>query len=171
MLGWWRDGTLVHAGNVGSGLSEKSVAALLAALEPARRPTAAFEVGADPLPRGAVFVEPQLVVEVRYTEVTERGMLRQPVLLGVRDDTAVRDATTCRALRGASEDAAEAAEPAPPTPHRHRPRHRRRVSRRATREDLLARRRLHQGDLLAFYDAIWPYVAPYRRDRPVVLTR
>ena len=28
-----------------------------------------------------------------------------------------------------------------------------------------------KGDLLAFYDAIWPYIAPYLRDRPVVLTR
>ena len=61
MLGWWRDGTLVHAGNVGSGLSETLVRSLLAALEPTRRATAAFEIGADPLPRGAVFVEPRLV--------------------------------------------------------------------------------------------------------------
>jgi bifunctional non-homologous end joining protein LigD len=170
MLGWWRDGTLVHAGNVGSGLSEKSVTALLAGLEPARRPTAAFDVGADPLPRGAVFVEPQLVVAVRYTEVTERGMLRQPVLLGVRDDKAVRDADH---LPGAAAVASEeAAAPAPPPaapassappPSRFTPSNEGKIF---WPDDGYTK-----GDLLAFYDAIWPHIAPYLRDRPVVLTR
>ena len=28
-----------------------------------------------------------------------------------------------------------------------------------------------KGDLLAYYEAIWPWLAPYLRDRPVVLTR
>ena len=169
MLGWWRDGTLVHAGNVGSGLSEQSVAALRAALEPARRPTAAFEVGADPLPRGAVFVEPQLVVEVRYTEVTERGMLRQPVLLGVRDDTAVRDADHLPGAAVASEDVAEpapppaASAPSAPPPSRFTPSNEGKIF---WPDDGYTK-----GDLLAFYDAIWPYIAPYLRDRPVVLTR
>jgi bifunctional non-homologous end joining protein LigD len=28
-----------------------------------------------------------------------------------------------------------------------------------------------KGDLLAYYDAIWPAIAPYLRDRPIVMTR
>jgi bifunctional non-homologous end joining protein LigD len=28
-----------------------------------------------------------------------------------------------------------------------------------------------KGDLLAYYEAVWPWLAPYLRDRPVVLTR
>ncbi|HEY7924720.1 MAG TPA: hypothetical protein VII62_16145, partial [Vicinamibacteria bacterium] len=33
-----------------------------------------------------VFVEPQLVVEVRYLTWTAEGLLRQPVFLRLRDD-------------------------------------------------------------------------------------
>ena len=37
------------------------------------------------------FVEPELVCEVRFTEMHERRLLRQPVFLGARDDVAPRD--------------------------------------------------------------------------------
>jgi bifunctional non-homologous end joining protein LigD len=34
----------------------------------------------------AHWVEPEVVVEVRYNELTNQGKLRQPIFLGVRDD-------------------------------------------------------------------------------------
>lgn len=164
MLAWWRDGTLVHAGNVGSGLGDALVRTLLAALAPARRPTAAFVAGADPLPRGAVFVEPRLVVEVRHTEVTERGMLRQPVLVRIRDDKTVHDAEHLPASappRPAPAPVAPAVA-VPPAP---------RFAPSNVAKIFWPADGYTKGDLLAYYDAIWPHIAPYLRDRPVVLTR
>ena len=163
MLGWWRDGTLVHAGNVGS-RSDALVRSLLAVLEPTRRETPAFAIGADPLPRGAVFVEPRLVVEVRYTEVTERGMLRQPVLERLRDDKAVGDADHLPA------SAVAEALPAPATPVRTEappPR----FTPSNENKIFWPADGYTKGDLLAYYGAIWPAIEPYLRDRPVVLTR
>ena len=61
---------------------------LLPALRASTRPTPAF-TAADPLARNAVFVEPQLVAEVRFTDTTERGVLRQPVFVRLRDDKRV----------------------------------------------------------------------------------
>jgi bifunctional non-homologous end joining protein LigD len=163
MLAGWRDGTLVHAGNVGSGLGEDLVRMLLAALEPTRRPTPAFAVGADPLPRGAVFVEPRLVVEVRHTEFTERGMLRQPVLARVRDDKSVHDADRLPALSGVPAPAAPPARGAAAAGPRFAPSN--------VDKTFWPAEAYTKGDLLAYYDAIWPHIAPYLRDRPVVLTR
>ena len=164
MLAWWRDGALVHAGNVGSGLGEALVQALLAALEPTRRPTPAFATGTDPLPRGAVFVEPRLVVEVRHTAVTERGMLRQPVLVRIRDDKTVHEADHLPASAATPPAPAPAPAPSagPPAP-RFAPSNLGKVFWPADGYT--------KGDLLAYYDAIWPHIAPYLRDRPVVLTR
>ncbi|MBX3027220.1 DNA ligase D [bacterium] len=163
ILAWWRDGELVHAGNVGSGLGEAQVRALRAALEPARRATPAFTVGADPLPRGAVFVAPRLVARVRYTEVTERGMLRQPVLEDILADVPVADADHRPGASAATRDAA----PPPPgddaPPPRFAPSNQGKVFWPADGYT--------KGDLLAYYGAIWPAIAPYLRDRPVVLTR
>jgi bifunctional non-homologous end joining protein LigD len=39
------------------------------------------------------WVEPELVVEVKYTLITSEGRLRQPVFLRVRDDKTVEEAT------------------------------------------------------------------------------
>jgi bifunctional non-homologous end joining protein LigD len=36
-------------------------------------------------------VKPVLVAQVRYNELTEAGILRQPSFLGLRDDKAARD--------------------------------------------------------------------------------
>lgn len=169
MLGWWHDGALVHAGNVGSGLTDALVRSLLAALEPTRRATAAFAVGADPLPRGAVFVEPRLVVRVRYTEVTERGLLRQPVLEGLRADKVLHDADHLPASVGAAAPATKADPLAPAAvvtaapPPRFTPSNERKIFWPADGYT--------KGDLLAYYGAIWPAIEPYLRDRPVVLTR
>lgn len=78
-----------YAGRVGSGLSEAEVDRLEAALRAHRRATSPFEVGKPP--RGAVFVEPRVVVEVRFSEWTRAGILRQPVYLGTRDDRDPRE--------------------------------------------------------------------------------
>src|SRR4030095_9582257 len=77
-------------GNVGSGLSDGGVTALLATLRAAARPTPSFTY-TDELARNAVFVSPALVAGVRFTEATERGLLRQPVFLRLREDLRVAD--------------------------------------------------------------------------------
>ena len=99
----------------------------------------------------------RLVAEVRYTEVTERGMLRQPVLLGVRDDKAVRRApTTCRARRGGREPRRPPSRAPPPAAPAPSALHRRRASREQRGKVFWPDDGYTKGDLLAYYDAIWP---------------
>lgn len=171
MLAWRRGDGLVHAGNVGSGLSDGIIAALLPALRAAERPTPAFAGGEEPLPRNAVFVEPQLYARVRYTEVTERGALRQPVLLGISE---ADDAEPAASLPAAEPEAppAEVEPDAPaPTGARPEPTPAARFVPSNTGKLFWPENGYTKGDLLAYYDAIWPAIAPYLRDRPVVLTR
>jgi bifunctional non-homologous end joining protein LigD len=84
------DGTgLRYAGGVGSGLKASDAARLAARFTAS--PTSPF---VDAIAhRDARFVEPQVVVQVGFTEWTPDGRLRHPVYLGTRDDldpTAVR---------------------------------------------------------------------------------
>jgi bifunctional non-homologous end joining protein LigD len=37
-------------------------------------------------PRGAIYVQPRLVAEIEYTEITNDGVLRHPSFKGLRDD-------------------------------------------------------------------------------------
>jgi bifunctional non-homologous end joining protein LigD len=84
-LGVW-DGTprrLRFVGLVGSGLEQTGIGAFGRAVTHLERSESPF---AGPTPRGVRFLEPLLVAEVRFSEVTPAGTLRQPVLVGFRTD-------------------------------------------------------------------------------------
>ncbi len=77
-------GVLLYSGRVGSGISEATrtrLEGLLADLTIAEPPF----VDPPRLP-DAVWARPELVVEVRFTEWTRAGLLRQPTFRGLRDD-------------------------------------------------------------------------------------
>ncbi len=106
VIGGWREGTggrssglgalmlgipgedgLQFVGRVGTGFSDKELAALkktLAPLHTDESPFAARLTGPDA--KGVTFVRPELVGEVRYSERTSDGRLRQPSWRGLRSD-------------------------------------------------------------------------------------
>jgi bifunctional non-homologous end joining protein LigD len=170
MLAWGDGGNLVYAGNVGTGFDEEMLAQLRARLTARRRPRPAFRGTPPGASRSHVFVEPELVAEVRYAEVTQAGLLRQPVFVRVRDDKAVADCDQ-RPEVSAESKAGEAHAPPEPAavaaPTAPEP------AVRFTNVDKIfwPDDGYTKGDLLRYYETAWPWVAPYLRDRPVVLTR
>jgi bifunctional non-homologous end joining protein LigD len=83
----------VFAGKVGSGLTARSATALQKRLHEQRSCPLPEIPPASPGGRQVHWVEPEVVVEVKYTLVTTDGRLRQPVFLRVRDDKGVEEAT------------------------------------------------------------------------------
>jgi bifunctional non-homologous end joining protein LigD len=78
-------GKLRYVGRVGTGFSESELGRLGRLLRGLQRPSSPFSSGAAP-PRGAVFCEPKLVVEVEFREWTRSGILRQSSYKGLRED-------------------------------------------------------------------------------------
>ena len=89
MLGIPEDGGLHFAGRVGTGFTEKELAKLKDMLKPLHTDESPFNTR---LPtqdaKGVTFVRPELVGEVRYSERTTDGRLRQPSWRGLRPDKA-----------------------------------------------------------------------------------
>ena len=79
---------LVFVGMVGSGLSATDISAFRGALEDLARTDSPF---AGATPPGLRFLDPVLVAEVTFSEVTAAGTLRHPVLAGFRTDLAADD--------------------------------------------------------------------------------
>ncbi|WP_326561324.1 non-homologous end-joining DNA ligase [Micromonospora sp. NBC_01796] len=81
------DGRLIFRGRVGGGIGAAAERELLAVLEPLRVDTAPF---VDTVPRedakGAIWVRPEIVVEVKYGQRTPDGRLRFPRLRRLRPD-------------------------------------------------------------------------------------
>ncbi len=105
---------LIYAGHVGSGFSGADLDAIgahLRAIAAGESPFAAVPPANEP-PHWA---DPSLVVEVKFTDWTPDDVLRHPVYLGVRADTAPRDVRREDGPRRRGPSRAEPPAPAGPT--------------------------------------------------------
>jgi bifunctional non-homologous end joining protein LigD len=172
----------VWAGKVGTGLDDKLLAELRRALDAGPPWTPTF-----PLPEDAAdarWCAPTLVCEVRYREWPEGHAVRLPVFVRLRDDKLVTECTMPArrvAVTGGvgerdaeTETDARADEPPAPPP----------ISSDTTPRDIKITNRdkvffpaigdrtaITKGELVDYYRAAAPYMLPYLRDRPAVLTR
>jgi bifunctional non-homologous end joining protein LigD len=89
LLGAYSGGKLHFVGKVGTGFDEETLSALYRKLHPLARGKPAFVD--PPRAKGITFVEPKLVAQISYQEITEDNKLRQPVYLGLRDDKTSRE--------------------------------------------------------------------------------
>lgn len=156
-----RDGGtgLAYVGTVGTGFDREDMAEIRPRLEAGRRATPAVSVSAG---RGTVWVEPQVVVEVRYKEQTEDGHLRHPVFLRVRDDKTVGEC-----FRPGEEPGESAEAPAPaPVPEAA-------PAVKLTNLDKVfwPEEGYTKGDLIEYYRAVSPWMLRFLADRPLVLDR
>jgi bifunctional non-homologous end joining protein LigD len=153
-LGLYEGDRLVYVSKVGTGFDGRTLKQVWTRLTPLARPTSPFAAG-TPTGRGHHWVEPKLVCEVRFTEWTDDGGLRHPTFLGLRDDKPARD---CR------REVPIAAGRAPAT-------ERQVVTISHPRKIFWPEDGYTKGDLIAYYESVAPWLLPYLRDRPVVLTR
>ncbi len=165
------------AGSVGSGFTERQLEELHARLAPRVRaspPRGLVPPHPSPLPRAAGdrvkgdpsgWVDPELVVEVRFKEWTEDGLLRHPVFVRVRDDKRVEEAVAQGLPREESPPVAA------PGPARGAKRPDRRVEASNPEKVFFPADGITKGDVVAYYREIAPYMLPFLKDRPLVLTR
>jgi bifunctional non-homologous end joining protein LigD len=146
VLGTYRDGELVWAGNCGTGFSERDIDELLAKLEPLRVERSPFaDVPKMPKVRAANvrWVEPRLVCEVEFVEWTHDGHLRAPSFQGLRDD---KPAVAVVREGG-------------------------RVKLSNLDKVFWAPEGITKGDLIDYYRAIAPVLVPHLRGRPFTMRR
>jgi bifunctional non-homologous end joining protein LigD len=96
LVGYFEDGALRYAGKVGTGFDRATLRDLARRLRPLRRDDSPF-AGADLRGRDVTWVEPELVVQVGFSEWTRDGRLRHPRFLGVREDKDAREVVRERA--------------------------------------------------------------------------
>jgi len=145
-------GGLAYAGTVGSGFTREDTTEIRARLEPARRAAPPVAVAAR---RGPVWVEPEVVVEVRYKEWTEGGHLRHPVFLRVRDDKTIDECLRPGEEREEKETEKETGS----------------VSLTNLNKVFWPDEGITKGDLVEYYRAVAPWMLPYLKDRPLMLDR
>lgn len=147
----------VYTGRVGGGFGEQEVASVMARLSDAQPadPPAQPEAITD-----ARWIEPSLVVQVRFKNRTDAGRLRQPTFVAMRDDKAPEDCW----LPGERKPLPEA----PPATDRAEV-----DAVTVTNPDKMfwPEAQLTKKDLVDYYRGVARWLLPYLADRPLVLTR
>jgi bifunctional non-homologous end joining protein LigD len=90
LLGAYRNGKLHYFGHSGSGFSEKGIDDALRRMKPLFTPKSPFE-NPPKVKEKIQWIEPKLVCEVEYAEMTADEQLRQTTFLGWRDDKQAQD--------------------------------------------------------------------------------
>ena len=154
------DGALRYAGKVGTGFNQITLQSLFARLKPLERAKPALAkppTGADA--KGAHWVEPELMCEVAFAEMTRQGVVRHSVFHGLREDKPPQAITY---------------EKAKPTPR----------ARAAKASGSAAKIRISNPErvidksigatkmeLARYYAEVAPWALPHLRQRPLALVR
>lgn len=93
LIGEYNNGKLVSIGGVGTGFTEASLKEIHGKLKKLVRKTSPLDV---PIKQTAdmTWVEPVLVCNINYTEITEDGSVRHPVFDGLRVDKEPKEVTS-----------------------------------------------------------------------------
>ena len=154
VLGYWRDGALIHAGRVGTGFTTAVARDLNRRLEPLRTEASPFaERLSAEAARQVRYVRPELAAEVDFRAWTADGNLRHASFRGLREDKPVAEIV---------QEEAKAKPAARP-----------KALAKLTHPD-----RIYWPDagvtkegLAQYYSEVWRWIAPHVVGRPLALVR
>jgi bifunctional non-homologous end joining protein LigD len=86
LVGFFRDQSLVYAGKVGTGFSQKAARELRRRLDLLLVAKSPFQGTVPAAGRKLRWVTPRLVAEIAFSEMTDDGKLRHPSFQGLRED-------------------------------------------------------------------------------------
>jgi bifunctional non-homologous end joining protein LigD len=152
-------GDLVYAGRAGSGFSSNELDEVRRTLESMQQDDPPCTGGGLPNGPDHHWVRPELVCEVKYKEWPETGLLRHPRFVRFRDDKPQEDC-----LRPGGEpmfiktgEVIDDTRPQVPFSNQDKV--------------FWPEEGYTKGDLIEYYRTVSPWLLPYLRDRPLVLTR
>jgi bifunctional non-homologous end joining protein LigD len=163
--GVYEDGRLVYIGKIGTGFDTRTLRDLKARLTRLEQKTNPF-AARPPGSARAHWVKPELVAQVKFSEWTSDGKLRQPTFQGLRSDkpaTAVVRERPSKAENDPKQPAPPPAAPGEPTVAGVRLTHADRV--------LYPRLGTTKLDLARFYESIAEWILPHLEGRPTTLVR
>jgi bifunctional non-homologous end joining protein LigD len=199
LLGYFDRGRFLYVGHTGGGFTRSGLKEMHKRLRGLERKTSPFEETPKTNER-AHWVRPEVVVEVKFSEWTADGKLRQPIYLGIRDDKDAREVgveplslqrrasrppVAARATTSTRKSATRAGPPASRFDvvaqldliERRGGEGTVRIDRRTTlgvsslEKIFFPEDGYTKGDVMRYYTRVAPFILPAMADRPLVLKR
>jgi len=154
ILGVHDGGELRYAGKVGTGFDTKELFRLMEIMKPLEQKAPTVNAPRAEV-RGAHWLQPKLVAEIAYTEMTNEGTLRHPSYLGLREDKKPE-----AVVLETEEPIAQATAPAASSV---------KISNRE--RVIYPESNITKGALADYYEAVAPIMLPWAGSRPISLVR
>ena len=162
ILGEFIDKELRYLGHTGTGFTESTLKELWTQMQP-------LVTNKMPFPKKpkvnspVTWLEPKLICQVHFTEVTEGGMLRHPVYLGLRTDKELNEVQRSNEQPVAAQFVSTGDKTVTIEGHA--------VVLTNLSKVYWPQDKFTKGDLIEYYHKIAPYILPYLKNRPMSLKR
>ncbi|MFZ1798595.1 MAG: DNA ligase D [Chitinophagaceae bacterium] len=180
VLAQYANNELIYMGHTGTGFDEKTLRDLWEKMQPLITKTSPFKEKVK-VNMPVTWIKPKLVCELNYTEMTEDGLMRHPVFLGLRIDKSKKEVIKTTEM---------------PTPVKKINKNiveKKKLNSSAAVEEgdddkkvkvnnhvlsltnlnkvYWPKEKFTKGDLIDYYEKISPYILPYLKGRPLSLKR
>ena len=162
ILAIWDKNKLRYIGHTGTGFTQNTLKNLYAQFQPLVTPTSPFH-SRIPVKAGVTWVRPELVCNVKYTELTADGIMRHPVFMGLRIDKSAGETTTLDRPAKKNNNGGQTLVEAP-LPEIH-------VTITNRKKLYWPEEGITKGDVIDYYNAIHKLILPHLKDRPQSLRR
>ncbi|MBK1898153.1 DNA ligase D [Chryseobacterium paridis] len=169
ILGKYIDGKLIYSGHTGTGFNKESLNQLHQRLKKLIIKDSPFEtIPKTNMP--VTWVKPELVCEIKYSEITKDGIFRHPVFVAIREDKEpeeINDSTIIKSREMKAKIPSKKAENSEKeiTLDKHKV--------KLTNQDKIyfPKDGITKGDVIEYYQSVATYILPHLKNRPLSLNR
>ncbi|MEO7210257.1 MAG: DNA ligase D, partial [Chitinophagaceae bacterium] len=181
VLAQYENNELTFMGHTGTGFDEKTLKELWEKMQPLITSKSPFKEKVK-VNMPVTWIKPKLVCELNYTEMTEDGLMRHPVFLGLRIDKSKMEVNKTTQMpahiikekkimtekkKANSKDAIEVQS----TDDKNVKVNNHTLSLTNLNKIYWPKEKFTKGDLINYYEKISPYILPYLKGRPLSLKR
>ncbi|AKK72139.1 ATP-dependent DNA ligase [Chryseobacterium gallinarum] len=172
ILGKYIDGKLTYCGHTGTGFNNTSLKQLYERLRKLVIKTSPFEI----IPKTnmpVTWTKPELVCEIKYSEITKDGIFRHPVFVAVREDKSPEEITDSPINEKPNEMKAKAPSKKTKVSEKEKEITLNKHIVKLTNQDKIyfPEDGITKGDVIEYYQSVASYILPYLKNRPLSLNR
>lgn len=161
ILGVYKNGKLEYIGHTGAGFTGSLLKVVYGKLQPRIMRSSPF-AGKVKVNAPVTWVKPELVCQVKYSEVTKDGILRHPVFMGLRNDKEPEQVL---------KDELEQSGSVNKTNERKLTVNKHKITITHPDKVYWPEKGITKGDVIDYYNKVYRYIGKYLKDRPESLRR
>jgi len=172
ILGKYLNGKLTYCGHMGTGFNNASLKELYQKLQKLVVKSSPFEtIPKTNMP--VTWTKPELICEIKYSEITRDGIFRHPVFIGLREDKDLKEIKDSSFTKKSKEMKTKASSKKTEVSEKEKEITLDKHMVKLTNQDKIyfPKDGITKGDVIEYYQSVAAYILPHLKNRPLSLNR